>query len=193
MELGAKADIFASGDHKQMDLAAQSGVVETESWVFARNRLVVIVPKANSAGIKTLQDLAKPGVKIVLGNADTPVGNYARQFLQKASADPSFGTDYGETVLGNLVSEETNVKQVVAKVQLDEADAGIVYSTDVTPAVAGAVLKIVIPDALNLVAEYPVAITKDVANRNLAQLFTDFLLSKEGQDTLEAHGFIRAD
>ena len=84
-----------------------------------------------------LQDLAKPGVKLVLTNKEVPVGNYSRQALAKMSQDAAFGSEFATRVLANLVSEETNVKQVVAKVQLGEADAGIVYSSDVTPAVRG--------------------------------------------------------
>ncbi len=190
LEQGASADVFAAADTKQMDMAVASGVVADESTIFAHNRLVVIVPKANEAGIATLQDLANPGIKLVLASADVPVGNYSRQFLDKASADPAFGADYKDRVLANLVSEEANVKQVSAKVQLDEADAGIVYSSDVTPELAEDVTIIEIPDAFNVIASYPIALTAEPPNSTTAQGFIDFVLGDEGQAILRTNGFI---
>jgi molybdate transport system substrate-binding protein len=192
LEQGASADSFASADAKQMDMAVASGVAASESTIFAHNRLVVIVPKSNEAEIKALQDLATPGVKIVLANPDVPVGNYSRQFLEKASQDPTVGATYGDNVLANVVSEESNVRQVAAKVQLGEADAGIVYSSDVTAELAEHVTKIDIPDELNQIAAYPIALTADAANASAAQAFIDFVLSVEGQDILVAHGFLPA-
>lgn len=190
LEQGAPADVFASANTSQMDQALASGVVGADSPIFARNRLVVIVPKANEAGIDTLQDLAEDGVKVVLAGEDVPVGAYSRDFLENASADPAFGVTYGADVLANVVSEETNVKQVVARIQIDEADAGIVYTTDVTDEVAGDVTTIEIPDALNKIAQYPIAPTSDAGNPALAQVFIDFVLSNEGQAILADHGFI---
>jgi molybdate transport system substrate-binding protein len=190
LEQGASADSLATADTKQMDQAVTSGVVAEGSEIFAHNRLVVIVPADNPAGIEALQDLANSGVKLVIANADVPVGNYTRQFLDKASADPEFGADYKDAVLANVVSEESNVKQVVAKVQLGEADAGIVYSSDVTPEVSGDVTKIDIPDEYNVIADYPIAMTAEPGNEEGAQAFIDFILSDEGQQILESHGFI---
>jgi molybdate transport system substrate-binding protein len=193
LEQGAGADAFASADTKQMDMAVASGVVADDSEVFAHNRLVVIVPKSNAAGIETLDDLTNPGAKLVLANTDVPVGSYSRQFLDKASADPTFGADYKDNVLANLVSEEGNVKQVVAKVQLDEADIGIVYSSDVTPEVSEDVTKIDIPDAYNVIATYPIALTSEPGNKEAAQAFIDFVLSDTGQKILVSHGFIAVE
>lgn len=193
LEQGAHADVFASADLQQMEAAEASGLVVRESAVFTHNRLVVIVPRANEAGITTLQDLAKDGVKLVVANADVPVGNYAREFLDRASADPAFGATYKDDVLANLVSEESNVKQVAAKLQLDESDAGIVYSSDVTPELAEDVTKIDIPNAFNQIATYPIALTSDASNAEVAQAFIDFVLSDAGQAILESHGFITVD
>jgi molybdate transport system substrate-binding protein len=193
LEQGASADLFASANTTQMESAVTSGVVVKDSSVFARNVLIVIVPESNDAGIETLQDLATPGIKLVLANADVPVGGYSRTFLENASADPDFGADYGDNVLANLVSEESNVKQVVAKVQLGEADAGIVYSSDVTGDIAGDVSSIEIPEDLNVIGVYPIAVTTDAANADTAQAFIDFLLSEEGQAILESHGFLPAE
>jgi len=190
LEQGARADVLATADTKQMQMAYDSGVVTEEATVFAHNRLVVIVPKANEAGVATLHDLANSGLKIVLASADVPVGNYSHQFLDKASAAPDFGPGYKDAVLANVVSEESNVKQVVSRIQLDEADAGICYSSDVTPEVAGDVTTIAIPDALNQLADYPIAVTADAGSPGGGQAFIDYVLSDDGQAALEAHGFI---
>jgi molybdate transport system substrate-binding protein len=150
----------------------------------------VIVPAANPIGIMTLQDLAKPGIKLVLAQQDVPVGTYARQSLDKLSQDPAYGTHLSSRVLTNLASEEANVKAVVTKVQLGEADAGIVYSSDVTPDVRDAVEVIEIPDQVNVTADYPMAVVEDAANPSGAQAFIDYVLSPDGQEILKTHGFI---
>ena len=189
LEQGAGADVFASADAKQMQMAVDHGLITGEPAIFAHNRLVVIVPKANDAHVEKLQDLAKSGVKIVLADESVPVGNYSRQFLDKASADSSFGSGYKDAVLANVVSSETNVKQVVSRIQLDEADAGIVYATDAAT-VADDVTTIEIPDALNLVADYPIAATAVAGSPTVAQAFIDYVLSAAGQATLQANGFV---
>ncbi len=190
LEQGASADVVAFADTKQMDSAVESGVANRDYTIFAHNHLVVIVPADNPAGIKSLQDLANPGVKLVFANADVPVGNYSRQFLDKASADPKLGATYKDDVLANLVSEEANVKQVATKVQLGEADAGIVYTSDVTAELAEDVVMIEIPDALNVIADYPISQTLVSSNEMAAAAFIEYVLGKEGQAILESHGFI---
>lgn len=187
---GARADVFASADEPNMAGAEKDGTIIGEPQIFARNLLVVVVPANNWAGIHTLQDLAKPNIKLVLTNKDVPVGNYARQALEKMSQDPAFGTDFSKRVLANLVSEETNVKQVAAKVQLGEADAGIVYSTDVTPALRSAVRVIEIPPELNVIAKYPIAAVKGARNEAGARAFIEYVLSPAGQAILARHGFL---
>jgi molybdate transport system substrate-binding protein len=188
LEQGAQADVFASADTVQMEQAKQSGVVQGESPIFVKNRLVVIVPKANPKQITELRDLAKPGVKLDLANAKVPVGNYSRQVFSKAGND--YGADFEKQTLANIVSEEDNVKQVVTKVQLGEVDAGIVYASDVTPKVSKDVQVVPIPDAYNQIATYPVALTKNAKNRAAAEAFIAFVLSAEGQAILQAHGFL---
>jgi molybdate transport system substrate-binding protein len=192
LEQGATGDIFASADTTQMGLAKTSGVLVSDGIVFAHNRLVVIIPKANSAGIATLQDLARSGVKIVLADSTVPVGNYARAFLTAASADPTYGSNYSDKVLANVVSNASNVKEVTSAVQLDEADAGIVYTTDVTATLAPDVTTIAIPDSVNQLATYPIALTTNADQKSVAQAFIDFVLSSEGQDILSSHGFVKA-
>ena len=188
LEQGAHADVFASADAAQMEQAKKSNVVQGETPLFVKNRLVVIVPKANPGKVSEFRDLAKPGLKLVLAGAKVPVGNYSRQAFSKASA--GYGADFAQRALANVVSEEDNVKQVVTKVQLGEADAGIVYVSDVTPKVSPDVITVPIPEAYNQLATYPIALTKDVKNRVAAEAFIAFVLSAEGQAILKAHNFI---
>jgi molybdate transport system substrate-binding protein len=189
---GARADVFASADEPNMAGAEKDGTISGEPQIFARNQLVVVVPATNPTGIKTLQDLAKPNIKLVLTHKDVPVGNYARQALEKMSHDPAFGHDFATRVLANLVSEETNVKQVASKVQLGEADAGLVYATDVTPAIHEAVKVIHIPPEYNVMARYPIAIVKGGRNQQGARAFIEYVLSPAGQAILERYGFLVA-
>jgi molybdate transport system substrate-binding protein len=188
---GAPADVFASANASQMNVAIEAGrVVSGTQHIFVHNRLVVIYPADNPGGISTLQDLANPGLKIVLAASEVPVGGYSLQYLEKASASPDFATTYSETVLANVVSYEANVRSVLAKVQLGEADAGIVYSSDITQDAAADVGKIDIPDELNVLAAYPIAPIADAPNPELAQAFIEYVSGEEGQTVLAKYGFI---
>ncbi len=165
-----------------MNNAIQSGLVLSGTQkTFVRNRLAVIVPKDNPGGIKELKDLTQPGLKIVLAAPGVPVGGYALTALDKMNAD--FGATFSQTVLSNVVSQEDNVKQVVAKIQLGEGDAGIVYSSDVTPAAAEKVMKLDIPDKYNVLATYPIAVLKAAPQADLAAKFMAHVLSTDGQVT----------
>jgi len=188
---GAPADVFASANARQLDLAAKSGrIAPGSAQIFARNRLAVIYPRDNPAAIATLQDLARPGVKVVLAAASVPVGEYALEFLGKASQLPQFTAAYSETVLGNVVSYEESVRAVVGKVALGEADAGIVYTSDVTGPARDAVTQLEIPDALNVIATYPISALRDSAHPDRAAEFVALVLSPEGQKILAKYGFI---
>ena len=188
---GAPADLFASANASQMAVAIESGrVVSGTEQLFVRNRLVVVTPADNPAGIATLADLAKPGLQIVLATKEVPVGQYALDFLDKAEADGTLGAGYRDAVLANVVSYEENVRTVLAKVTLGEADAGIVYRSDVTPTAAEQVQRIDIPDNLNTIASYPIAPLSDSPHAALAQQFIDYLLSPAGQQILEDAGFM---
>ena len=182
MEQGARADVFASANLPQMELAAQNGLVVGERPVFARNKLVVIT---SGPSVERLEELARPGLKLVITQRDVPVGVYTREALGKMSADARFGRDYADRVLANVVSEEANVRQLVAKVQLGEADAAWVYATD-----APSLRTIPVPDAFNTIAEYPVAQTKASVQPEIAQAFVRHLLGAEGKAVLRKHGFV---
>ncbi|HEU5430672.1 MAG TPA: molybdate ABC transporter substrate-binding protein, partial [Thermomicrobiales bacterium] len=160
LQQGAKADVFASANDVQMKAAIANGSIAGAPVVFARNVLTIIVPAANPAGIATAADLAKPGLKLVLAAPAVPAGKYAREAICKLAADSANGEGFAAKVAANVVSEEEDVRDVLAKVHLGEADAGIVYVTDAMSAGA-AVRTIDIPAAANVVATYPIAATTD--------------------------------
>jgi molybdate transport system substrate-binding protein len=181
IENGARADVFASADQKHMDALVKAKLAAAPR-VFARNTPVIIVPKDNPAKIASFQDLPK-AKKIVIGVPEVPIGNYTLQILDKA------GADFKDKVLANVVSREPNVRQVLAKVTLGEADAAVVYRTD---AMAGKdkVAIIDIPAKVNVVAEYPVAVLEKAPEAAAARAFVDLLLSADGQKRLATAGFV---
>ena len=186
---GAPADVFASADQTNMQKASDAGLVNTPQ-VFVKNRLAVIIPTSNPGNINSLKDLSKKGLKIVIGANAVPAGKYSRQALTNLSQSPDYGSNFANAVLANVVSEEQNVKAVVQKVQLGEADAGFVYVTDVTSAVVDKVKIIDIPDPYNVIAQYPIAVVKRSAHLSDAQSFVDFVLSPNGQAILKKYNFI---
>lgn len=187
---GAPADVFASANNTQMNTARDAGRIAGSPHTFVKNRLVLIVPSDNPAGIQGLSDLANEGVQLVVAAEGVPVRDYTNTMLERLADDATYGEDYRSAVLANIVSEEQNVRQVSAKVALGEADAGIVYVSDVTPDIADEVVAFGIPDYLNTIATYPIAVTNDSAQPELAQAFVDFVLSDTGQDTLVAWNFV---
>jgi molybdate transport system substrate-binding protein len=187
---GAPADVFASANASQMRVAIEgTRVVSGTQKTFVRNRLVVITPSDNPAGIASLQDLAQPGLRLILADSVVPVGQYSLDFLAKASALPEYTESFSPTVLANVVSFEDNVRSVLTKVALGEGDAGIVYTTDAALD-ADNIQQIDIPDELNTIASYPIAPIADSENPELAQAFIDYVLSPEGQQVLVKYGFI---
>jgi molybdate transport system substrate-binding protein len=190
IEEGAPADVFASASGKEMDtLVTGAHVAEGTPQIFLNNKLIVILPADNPAGLDSLDDLGNSGVKIVLAAEEVPVGNYARQSLDLTNG--SFGADFKDKVLANVVSNEDNVKQVVAKVQLGEADAGIVYTSD---AVAAPELQTIeIPNELNVIAKYPIAPLAGSANADLAESFITYVLSPDAEAILQKWGFAPAE
>jgi len=186
IEEGAPADVFASANKTEMDtLVAGVHVTEGTPQIFLNNRLVVILPSDNPAALEKLEDLASSGLKLVFAAEEVPVGKYTRQALDQLNGQ--LGNDFKDKVLANVVSNEDNVKQVVAKVQLGEADAGIVYTSD---AVAAPELKTIeIPAELNVIAEYPIATLIQSANTDLADAFIAYVLAADGQAVLQKWGF----
>jgi molybdate transport system substrate-binding protein len=181
---GIAADVFAPANATQMQQVIDNGRIEagTAAW-FVSNRLTIVVPADNPAGIGSLADLAQPGVQLILAVEGVPVRQYSDELVAALSAA------FQEQFYANLVSEEDNVRQVAAKVALGEADAGMVYTSDITPDIAGQVQQITIPDEQNVLATYPIAPLADAPNPELAQRFIEFVLSAEGQRILAKWGF----
>jgi molybdate transport system substrate-binding protein len=198
LQQGAPADLFASADKANMDKAVAAGVIDGAPKELLRNVLTVVLPDDNPANIKSLKDLAKPGVKISLADPSVPVGNYSVQVLDKLSADAAYGANFKQQVLDNVVTHEDNVKAVLTRVQLDQVDAGIVYVTDALAANKAAsgnikpVRTLEIPVNFNVVAIYYIAQVKDAAHPQAAQAFLSYILSAEGQGLLGKYGFIKA-
>jgi molybdate transport system substrate-binding protein len=176
-----------------MTNAVDAGVIDGSSSFFAKNILTVVVPADNPAGISTPADLGNDGVKLVLAAPEVPAGQYAREsFCLMGQDAATYGEGFVDNVAANVVSEEENVRAVLTKVQLGEADAGVVYVTDVTAGVASDVTPIAIPDEVNVIASYPVAAVQG-GQSELAQAFISYLLGPEGQAVLQSYGFLPAE
>jgi len=177
---GADVDVFASASPTWMDAVQEDPGVSGRAD-FAKNRLAIIVPADNPAGITSLADLATPGAKLVLAAEGVPAGDYAREVLAKAGIS--------DAALANVVSNEEDVKGVITKLLSGDADAGIGYVTDVTPDIAEQVRLIQIGDEVNVIATYPIAVVSTTKEADLAQRFVDYVLG-DGQSVLAGYGFL---
>jgi molybdate transport system substrate-binding protein len=186
---GAPADVFASANLAQMTVVNDAGDVNAPK-TFAKNRLVMITPKSATMKLASPADLAKTGVKVVLAAPTVPVGGYARATFAKLSGTAGYPVDFPAAVEKNVVSNELDVKAVVTKISLDEGDAGVCYSTDVTATVAPKLTVRPFPAAVAPDIEYPIATIKTSAHANVAQAFLEYVLSPDGQAFLKARGFI---
>jgi molybdate transport system substrate-binding protein len=180
---GAPVDVFASASPAWMDAVQDAGPGVSGRTDLAKNRLGIIVPSGNPAEIRTIGDLAKDDIRLVIAAEGVPAGDYARAILVNAGI--------ADAALANVVSNAEDVRTVVTAVASGEADAGIVYVTDVTNAVADQVTLIEIPDAINVIATYPIAVVNSTEEADLAQRFVDFVVGP-GQQTLAGYGFIPA-
>jgi len=190
IKAGAPADVFASANLAQMKVVSDADLIAAPAKTFAKNRLVLITPKGDAAGVATPLDLTKPGVKVVLADATVPVGAYARSTFAKMAGQNGYPADFPAAVTKDVVSNELDVKAVVTKIALGEGDAGVVYSTDVTPTVAPKLDVHPFPDGVVPDIQYPIAVLKNAANAKAAQAFVDYVLSPDGQSFLKARGFI---
>jgi molybdate transport system substrate-binding protein len=184
IEQGAKVDVFASADWKHMKLLATRDMV-IEPVVFAHNLPVVVVPKSNPTRIRTFADLPR-ATHLVVGATEVPIGAYTDAIF--AAAEKLYGKAFHEQILARVRSRELNVRQVLTKVALGEADAGIVYKTDALT-MPNKVQMIEIPKQVNIVAEYPIAVLQAAPHPELARVFVKLVLSKQGQKMLAEAGF----
>ncbi len=175
---GADADVYAAASARYPDELHQEGLVGRPR-VFATNRLVIVVPAENAAGVESLADGARDGVRLVVGAEGVPIGDYTRTVLEASGRS---------AVLERVVSEEQDVRGVVGKVRLGEADAGFVYATDARAA-GSAVRAIELPASIRLEVRHPVAIVRATERREAAEEFVELLLSPRGQERLRQAGF----
>ena len=173
---GAPADLFATANEATMKTVTDAGLADGTPVVYATNVLTLVVPPSNPAGITTVGDLAKPGVKVALCDKTVPCGSAAIGLLaaEKLAVTP--------------VTLETDVKAVLTKVELDEVDAGLVYVTD-AHAAGDKVRQIAVPDAANVVNRYPIVVLSASTNKNAARAFEQFILSATGKAALKNAGF----
>jgi molybdate transport system substrate-binding protein len=181
IQLGARADVFAAASPKYPELLFAKGRCE-KPVAFATNTLIVIVPKANPAAIHDVPDLAKPGIKVVIAARTVPVGAYTLTVLKNLGIT--------DAVLKNVVSQEADVKSVVAKVALGEADAGFVYATDRRP-VAARVARIEIPASAQPQVVYEACVVKGTRHPKAARRFLTALIRPHDQALLARYGFGR--
>lgn len=186
LEHGAVADVIATADEATMDALVSSGrVVRGDVHRFAANRLIVVL--GHSVQLSSFAQL--PDVRrIVLAAGQVPVGRYSEQLLDNARK--TLGADFKRRVLARVVSRELNVRQVLAKVALGEADAGIVYESDVHTEAGAKVQTLAIPLELNVVAHYPIAVIADSKRRELATAFVEHVRSPAGAAVLRRFGFV---
>ncbi len=177
---GAPFDVLATADERTMAGAWRAELVQ-RPMAFASNRLVVIVPADDPAGVRTVEDLARPGVDVVLAHPEVPAGAYARRALAALGIEPA--------VEANVVSNALDVKAAAAAVALGEADAAIVYASDVTPALARRVRVLPIPERARVRAVYPIAAATDPEHPRGARAFLELVHSPEGRRALATHGF----
>jgi molybdate transport system substrate-binding protein len=179
IQQGAPADVYAAASPKYAELLYHNGLVQRPA-VFATNKLVVIVPRSNPGHVFSVYDLRRSGLRIVIGDKTVPIGSYTRQILDALGITAD--------VMKNVVSQETDVKGIVAKVALGEADAGFVYVTD-SKAVASKVRVVPLPAWAQPPIRYEVAVVKGSANQPAARAFVKKVLSKRGRLLLQQAGF----
>lgn len=177
---GAPADVYAAASPRYPDELFEEGLIE-EPQIFATNRLVLIVPADNPAGIRSVDDLTAEGVRLVVGAEGVPIGDYTRTVLETLDA-----TD----VLENVVSNEEDVKGVVGKITSGAADAGFVYVTDATAA-GDDVEAIELPEDAQAVVQYPIAVVVTSENQDAAAAFVGLVLGEDGLQALADAGFGR--
>ena len=187
LQFGAEAGVFASANQRQLQLAQDAGLLEEAPLPFASMALAVA---ARSGGpVHAFEDLASPGVRLVLAHEEVPAGAYAQRLLDGLAQNPAFGPRWVQQVLRNVVSREANVRQVLAKVQLGEADAAIVYATDLTSIPPGQVEEVLAPPGHAVEAICWIGLVKGGQYPARARAFIGLVRSEEGQALLAAHGF----
>jgi molybdate transport system substrate-binding protein len=188
IEQGAPADVFLSADTTNPRKLVDKGLADGAPVAFAGNELTVVVPTSDPAGIRTPADLAKPGVKIIAAGDAVPITKYANQLVANLAKQPGYPAGFAASYAANVASKEDNVKALLAKVELGEGDAGIVYVTDA--AASDKVRAIDVPAAANVPATYDGVVVKASSNAAAAGAFLSWLAGSDGQAILGRFGFL---
>src|SRR5712671_2306991 len=188
IEQGAPADVFLSADTTNPKKLVDKGLAAGEAVTFAGNKLTVIAPTTNPAGIKTPADLAKTGVKVIAAGNAVPITKYANQLVANLAREAGYPPDFAARYTANIASKEDNVKAIVAKIELGEGDAGIVYVTDGKASTK--VTTIDVPDTANVPATYAGVVVKASRNAAAAQAFLTWFAGPDGQAILTTFGFL---
>ena len=192
LEYGAKADLYASANSFQIDLALKNNTVQGIPKQFASNELVLVTPKANNK-VNSLKDLMNQDVKMIFGASVVPIGVYSGIVLNKLAADPVFGSEYRKGVEQNIVSYEPNVRMILNKIVLKQADAAFVYFTDINSVNSDLVSVIHIPAKYNASVGYFILETSNISKPIDAIKFVRFIGSEKGLSILESYGFQESD
>jgi molybdate transport system substrate-binding protein len=188
IEQGAPADVFLSADTTNAEKLVERGFASGAPTVFAGNKLTVIVPSDNPGGLSTPADLARPGLKVIAAGDEVPITRYAKQLVVNLAKEPGYPATLVDAYDANVVSREDNVKAIVAKIELGEGDAGIVYVTDA--AASDKVKALDVPDAADVHAAYAGIVVKASENEDAAAKFLSWLAGPEGQAILSSFGFL---
>ncbi len=190
IEQGAPADVFLSADTANAQRLVDDGFASGASVAFAGNELAIVVPTGNPGGVTTAADLARPGLKIVAAGDEVPITRYATQLVANLAREPGYPAGFEAAYAANVVSREDNVKAVVAKIELGEGDAGIVYLTDA--AASSKVETVKVPAAANVPATYAGVVVSASIRQQAARAFLDWLIGPDGQSILAGFGFVPA-
>ena len=188
IEQGAPADVFLSADQANPRMLSQARLTDGPPVSFAGNKLVIVVPSGDPGGVVTPLDLARPGLKIVAAGRAVPITKYAEEAVANLARQPGYPADFVAAYAANIVSREDNVTALLAKVELGEGDAGIVYVTDART--TATVQTIDIPTAANVLATYDGVVIKSSRNAAAAQAFLDWFVGPDGQAILTSFGFL---
>jgi molybdate transport system substrate-binding protein len=188
IEQGAPADVFLSADATNPKKLVDKGLADGAAVTFAGNKLTIIVPTANPAGIETPADLAKTGVKVIAAGDAVPITRYATQLVANLAKESGYPADFAAKYAANIASKEDNVKAIVAKIELGEGDAGIVYVTDAKASTR--VTTVDVPDTANVPATYAGVVVKVSKNTAAAQAFLTWFAGPDGQAILTTFGFL---
>ena len=188
IEQGAPADVFLSADQTNPKKLIDAGLADGAAVTFAGNKLIIVVPADNKAGITTPADLAKPGVKIIAAGDEVPITKYANMLVTNLSKVAGYPADFAAAYAANVASQEDNVKALIAKVELGEGDAGIAYVTDAKA--SSQVRTVDVPDSANVPTTYDGVVVKASRNPAAARAFLDWFAGPDGRGILGGLGFL---